>query len=111
MRLKRLPKVSWDISEYSPDYYGYGDVDIYVDDSYNVGERVICIFRKKDLIKYNDNKCKDFTFCILCNSCGIKSGITSLLGLNAGQIIPVRFNGEFNPTIPLEWINKRFWRI
>ena len=111
MRLKRLPIVSWDISEYSPDYYGYGDVDIYVDASYNVGERVICIFRKKDLIKYNDDKCKEVTFCILCNSCGIKSGISPLVGLNAGQIIPVRFNGEFNPTIPLEWIQKRFWTI
>ena len=109
MRFKKLPIVSWDMSIYNPYFYGYGDVDIYVDESYTIGERVISIFRKKDLIKYADDKCKDLTFCILCNSCGIKSGIKSLIGLNAGQIIPVQFNGEYNPTIPLEWIRKKFW--
>lgn len=46
----------------------------------------------------------------LCNDCGTESEISELQGLNAGQIIPVKFNGERNPSIPLEWINFHFWR-
>jgi len=109
MRIKQLPQTDWDLTLYNTKYYGYGDVDIFIDEYKRIGERVICIFRKKDLEKYNDNKCKDTTLAILCNSCFIKSGIKELEGLDAGQIIPVRFNGEFNPEIPLNWVKSRFW--
>lgn len=111
MRIRKLPNTVWDISVYNLDYYGYGDVDIFADDNESRGERAICIFRQKDLGKYNDENCHDFTFAILCNDCGIESRIRELRGLNAGQIIPVQFNGEYNPTIPLEWIREKFWRL
>jgi hypothetical protein len=110
MRLKQLPITEWDINCYNLEYYGYGDVDVFIDESNMIGERVWCIFRKKDLEKYNDDLCFDTTFAILCNDTGTESGITCLKGLNAGQIIPVKFNGERNPSIPLEWINFHFWR-
>jgi hypothetical protein len=109
MRIRNLPKTEWDLSVYNLRYYGYGDVDIFIDESNKIGERVICIFRKKDLIKYEKENCFDKTFAILCNDCGIESGISFLQGLSAGQIIPVQFNGEFNPTIPLDWIKNKFW--
>ena len=111
MKIKKLPKTDWDISLYNTDYYGYGDVDVFTTEAKNIGERVICLFRKKDLIHYSDDSCKILTFAILCNTCGVKSGITELRGLNAGQIVPVQFNGEFNPQIPLIWVQKRFWEM
>jgi len=111
MRIKRLPITDWDLDLYDEDEYGYGDVDIFIDDERMVGERVNCIFRLKDIEKYDDNDCTDFTVAILCNSCFIKSGISELEGLNSGQIIPVRFEGEYNPTIPLEWIKSKFWSL
>ena len=111
MHVRKLPITIWDISVYNLNYYGYGDVDIFTDGNENEGERAICIFRKKDLINYNDENCHDFTLAILCNDCGIESGINELKGLNAGQIIPVQFNGEYNPVIPLEWIKKKFWLL
>jgi len=111
MKPKRLPKTSWDVQLYNQDYYAYGDVDIFIDTSNETGERVICLFRKRDIKKYEDENCNDFTLAILCNNCGIASGIKPLLGLNAGQIVPVQFNGEFNPTIPLEWIDIKFWEL
>lgn len=111
MRVRNLPKTDWDISLYNTDYYGYGDVDVFTSKEKNIGERVICLFRKKDLENYSDDSCNNTTFAILCNSCGIKSGIPELRGLNAGQIVPVQFNGEFNPQIPLIWIKKRFWEL
>lgn len=109
MRIKRLPFTDWDFELYDPDYYGYGNVDIFIDDSREIGERVNCIFRMKDIEKFKDDTCTDFTVAILCNHCGIKSGIKELDGLWAGQIIPVVFEGEFNPTVPLEWIEQKFW--
>ena len=109
MKPKRLPKTNWDLRLYNPDYYDYGDVDIFLDDDCEVGERVICVFRKRDILKYDDPKCNDFTLGILCNHCGVKSGLTILSGLRAGQIVPVQFNGEYNPTIPIEWIDMKFW--
>ena len=111
MKIRSLPKTDWDISLYNTEYYGYGDVDVFTSEAKNIGERVICIFRKKDIDKYHRNDCYDTTFAILCNSCGVKSGIQELEGLNAGQIIPVQFNGEFNPQIPLIWIKNRFWEL
>ena len=102
MRLKSLPKTYWDYSLYNPELYGYGDVDVFV--SANSGERVICIFRKKDLHKYDDDNCTDITFAILCNDCGIESNITELQWLTAGQIVPVQFIGNDTPIIPHEWI-------
>lgn len=111
MKPKRLPKTSWDIRLYNPDYYEYGDVDVFIDESNETGERVICLFRKDDIKKYDDENCHDLTFAILCNNCGIDSGIKPLLGLNAGQVVPIQFNGEFNPTIPLEWIDMKFWTL
>lgn len=109
MRIKRLPITDWDFELYDPDEYGYGDVDVFIDDSRSVGERVNCIFRLKDIKKFDDNECSDTTLAVLCNSCFIKSGIDELQGLDAGQIVPVVFEGEYNPTIPLEWINAKFW--
>ena len=111
MRVRNLPTTNWDISDFSLDYYGYGDVDIFINQRENVGERVISIFRLKDIEKYDDDKCFDTTFAILCNDCGIESGIQELVGLNAGQIIPVKFNGDNNPTIPLNWIEQKFWEL
>jgi len=111
MQPKRLPKINWDIRVYNPNYYDYGDVDIFLDEDNEIGERVICIFRKRDIKKYDDQKCTDLTFAILCNTCGVKSGITPLLGLNAGQVVPVQFNAEFNPSIPIEWIDMKFWEM
>ena len=111
MNLRHLPKANWDFRVYNPDYYAYGDVDIFLDEDNKVGERVICLFRKRDIKKYDDPKCTDLTLAILCNICGVKSGIPPLLGLNAGQIVPVRFNGDFNPSIPLEWVKIKFWEL
>lgn len=111
MRVKQLPITDWNFELYDSDYYGYGDVDIFIDESRAVGERVNCIFRAHDLEKFNDDECTDFTVAILCNDCYVKSGIRELEGLMAGQIIPVVFEGEFNPTIPLEWIEQKFWLL
>lgn len=111
MKPKRLPKTNWDLRIYNPDYYDYGDVDIFIDEDNTIGERVICVFRRDDIKKYDDPKCNDLTLAILCSNCGVYSGIKPLLGLKAGQIVPVQFNGEFNPTIPLEWIDIKFWEI
>lgn len=111
MRIKNLPTTSWDLEDYDLDYYGYGDVDIFTDKSLTVGERVWCIFRKKDIEKYQDDECYEQTVAILCNDCGYESGIPELEGLNAGQIIPVNFNGNDNPTIPLDWIKNKFWKM
>ena len=109
MRIKRLPIVEWEIDLYSPNHYGYGDVDVFVDDENSLGERTHCIFRKKDLDKYDDDKCFDRTVAIICNDCGVDSEIDFLIGLNAGQIVPVQFNGSDNPSIPIEWIQSQFW--
>jgi hypothetical protein len=111
MRIRNLPKTDWDISLYNTDYYGYGDVDVFTSKEKNIGERVICLFRKKDLEYYTNDSCTKTVFAILCNSCGVKSGIPEVRGLVAGQIVPVQFNGEYNPQIPLIWIQKRFWEI
>lgn len=111
MKIKHLPITKWDFDLYNSDDYCYGEVDIYIDSSNMIGERVNCIFRSKDIKKYDDNNCTDFTLAILCNSCYIKSGIEELKGLNAGQIIPIVFEGEFNPTIPLDWIIAKFWTL
>ena len=109
MRVRKLPITDYDINNYDTDYYGYGYVDIFINEEQTIGERVNCIFRSKDLTKFNDDTCTDLTFAILCNDCYIKTGIEQLYRLNCGQIIPVQFEGEFNPVIPLEWIEKKFW--
>ena len=111
MRIKRLPVTEWDFEAYNSEFYDYAPVDIFIDESRSVGERVNCIFRKKDISKFEDDQCTDFTVAILCNHCYVRSGIKELEGLYAGQIIPVVFEGEFNPTIPLEWIEKKFWLL
>jgi len=111
MRIRNLPKTDWDISLYNTDYYGYGDVDVFTSKEKNIGERVICLFRKKDLEYYTNDSCTKTVFAILCNSCGVKSGINELRGLVAGQIVPIQFNGEYSPQIPLIWIQKRFWEM
>jgi len=111
LKIRRLPSTSWDISDYNLDYYGYGDVDVFINKDRNVGERVICIFRSKDIERYYNDKYYDKTLAILCNDCGVESGIEELMGLNAGQIIPVEFNGPENPTIPLNWIESKFWEL
>ena len=111
MKVRRLPKTVWGIEEYDLNFYGYGDVDIFIDETNKIGERIICIFRKKDLLKYDDKSCFETTLAILCNNCGVESGIKELIGLNAGQIIPVTFNGDFNPTVPLNWVTSRFWTL
>lgn len=111
MRIRNLPKTDWDISLYNTEYYGYGDVDVFTTKEKNIGERVICLFRKKDLEYYRNDSCTKTVFAILCNSCGVKSGINELRGLVAGQIVPIQFNGEYNPQIPLNWIQKRFWEM
>ena len=111
MRIRRLPKTTWDIEIYDLDYYGYGDVDVFINEACTIGERVWCILRKKDIIKYEDDNCFNFSFAILCSDCGIESGISELIGLTAGQIIPIQFNGKENPTVPLEWISAKFWEL
>lgn len=111
MRIRKLPITCWSINAYHSDLYGYGQIDIFIDDDQRIGERVICIFRRKDLLKYDDNKCYDTTLAILCNDCGVHSGIYDLYGLNAGQIIPVQFNGPELPTIPSDWMSLKFWLI
>lgn len=111
MRIKNLPITDWDFELYDPDDYGYGDVDIFIDEDRMIGERVNCIFRRKDIEKFDDDECTDFTVAVLCNSCYVKSGIKELEGLNAGQIVPVVFEGEFNPIIPLDWIKEKFWEM
>lgn len=110
-RIRRLPTTCWSIDAYHPDYYGYGQVDIFVNQDETIGERVICIFRKKDLDKYDDDNCFDYSLAILCNDCGIYSGIPTLHGLNAGQIIPIQFNGDNIPTVPIDWIESKFWLL
>jgi len=111
MRIKLLPTTYWEFKYYNPKAYGYGDVDVFLNESQDIGERVVCILRKKDMLKYNDDKCTDIVFGILCNDCGVHSGLVDLTGLNAGQIVPIQFNKEYNPTIPLEWIEKKFWNL
>lgn len=110
-RIKRLPVTCWSIEAYHPDFYEYAQVDIFVNTDLNIGERVICIFRRKDLEKYDDESCYDSTVAILCNDCYINSGVTELFGLNAGQIIPVQFNGCDVPFIPLKWVQSKFWSM
>jgi len=110
-RIRKLPKTCWSIDAYHADLYGYGQIEIFIDDYQEIGERVICIFRMKDLDKYNDINCFDTTLAILCNDCGVHSGIYDLYGLNAGQIIPIQFNGTDLPTIPVDWMRLKFWLI
>lgn len=109
-RVKKLPKTDWDIGNYDLDFYGYGEVDIFVNEK-GAGERVNCIFRIKDYEKYDDDNCFDHTFAILCNDCGVLGATKELQGLNAGQIIPVKFNGANNPELPLNWIKSQFWKL
>jgi len=110
-RIKRLPTTCWSIEAYHPDYYGYAQIDVFVNDGLNIRERVICILRRKDLDKYDDEQCYDTTVAILCNDCYMNTGITELFGLNAGQIIPIQFNGPELPIIPIDWIQSRFWEL
>lgn len=112
MNIKRpLPVTSWDADLYDPSLYGYIKVNVYTDNAHAVGEEVFCIVRQKDLLRYDMDDCYDYSLGILCNDCGVHSGITELIGLNAGQIIPIQFNGEFNPSIPIEWIQGKYWNL
>lgn len=109
MYIKQFPKTYWDYSIYNPELYGYGEVDIFTDETRTIGERVSCIFRKKDLDKYSDDSCFDLAIAILCNDCGIESEIDELYGLVSGQIIPIQFNGKETPFVPIDWISKKLW--
>lgn len=110
-KVRKLPKTCWEINAYKMDLYEYGFVNIFTNYEKNIGEQVLCIFRKKDIDKYNNKNCYEGTLAILCNSCYVKSGIYDLYGLNAGQIVPIKFNGPDIPTIPIEWIRLKFWTI
>lgn len=110
MRIRSLPIMDWDVEMYNPSHYGEGTVDIFIDEECRMGERVNCLFRMKDIEKYENDKCHDETLAILCNDCGVESEIMFLQGLQAGQVIPVQFNGEDNPTVPLEWVHAQFWK-
>ena len=99
------------MNTYNEEYYDYGAIDIFINDSNRIGERVSCILRIADIEKYSDNDCFDTSLAILCNNCGIESGISQLTGLEAGQIIPIQFNGEDNPTVPLNWVTSKFWEL
>jgi hypothetical protein len=109
MRIRSLPIIDYDIENYSLESYGYADVDVFTDETELIGERVNCIFRKKDLEKVKLDECEDISFAILCNDCGEESGIELLKGLNAGQVIPIQFNNEYTPFVPYEWIKQKFW--
>lgn len=110
MKIKRLPHMIWTMDAYHPDYYGYIEVDIYINAECTVGERVICIVRKKDLLRFDNDACFDSSIAILCNDCGTESGIDFLTDLNAGQVIPIQFNGDEPPSVPLEWILAQPWK-
>ena len=109
MRIKSFPSTHWDYNIYNPELYGYGDVDVFINRERTIGEQVTCIFRKKDLVKYDNDSCCDITVAILCNDCGIESEIIELQGLIAGQIVPIQFDGAENPIIPIEWIGSKSW--
>ena len=100
----------WTLDAYHPDYYGYAEVDVFLNTQQTIGERVICILRKRDLDRFDDETCTTTSLAILCNDCGVHSGIEFLMGLNAGQVIPIKFNGVEPPSIPLEWISAQPWR-
>jgi len=110
-KIRKLPSTSWEIETSKMDLYEYGYVNIFTDYEQTIGEQVLCIFRKKDIKHYINKKYYGYTLAILCNSCFVKSGIYDLYNLNAGQIIPIQFNGPNIPTVPLEWIKFKFWTI
>ena len=110
MRIRQLPKTEWKIELYTEKYYEHGKVDILLNEEGKIGERVYCLFWKKDIKKYNDDNCFDETLAILCNNCGVSSNLKFLSGLRAGQIVPVKFNGKYYPSIPLNWLRKKFWK-
>jgi hypothetical protein len=85
------------------------EVALYLNDDNTHGEIVHCLVKPMNADKCDDTNCFDETIAILCNVCGIDSGITFLNGLYPGQIVPIKFQGEFDPEIPREWLKEQPW--
>lgn len=101
---RKFPIFSSDITLY-PDDYWFHPVDVFVDDKGMRGERVFCLFRGRDIDKLDDDYIGD-GLAVLFNNCGVKSGIEELEFLTCGCVVPICFNGDNNPDIPLEWIRR-----
>ncbi len=98
--MKNLPRVP-----YNPDFYpgyAYRKIDILVSEDSTRGEGVWCLLSPEDQILYDENK-TGISCGILCND--------SLMyeTLKAGQVIPIKFNGEFRANVPIEWLNSKVW--
>lgn len=92
MKLPRLP--------YNPDYYpnyAYRKVDLLLEEDSNSGEGVWLLVAPPDLIHYDDDKYTGESYGVLCNNS------RNYPELKAGQVVPIKFNGEFRATIPLNW--------
>lgn len=112
--IRKLPIVEWDPDLYTDDGYEYRKVDVVISDDSFIGEEVFCLFRKKDLLRIDNNEISTEPILgVLCNDCGVRGEfpVQELHGLLAGQIVPVMLNGEYKPNIELEWIQHKCWLI
>lgn len=102
------------MTSYNPDLYPtyeyVTNVGVYLNEEHTHGELVHCLLKPLNIIRYDDPTCAITSIGILCNSCGIESGIEFLHGLNAGQVVPIKFMGEFDPVIPREWLLNQPWK-
>lgn len=104
MRIESLPLVSYDPLDYPE--YGYRKVDICIDADGEVGEGVWCLMKPLNLLRYDEGNSTSTSIAIICNRLGVYSGIVAFYGIQPGQIVPIQFNMEYRPTVPIEWIKK-----
>ena len=76
-------------------------IDLLLDEDSNSGEGCYCLLSPENLIRYDDNTCFLESIAILCNDSKYYPG------LNAGQIIPIKFNGEFRATVDIDWLKSK----
>jgi hypothetical protein len=101
--MKKLPRVP-----YNPEYYpgyAYKKIDILLSKDSNSGEGVWCLLSPEDQKNYDDDVSGVISCAILCND---SKFYPTLL---AGQVVPIKFNGDTRATIPTEWLNEKSWEI
>lgn len=103
MKLKKYPLVPYN-KEYHPNYE-HRKIDLLIEEDSIFGEGCYCLLSPENLIRYDDNTCFLESVVILCNDSKCYSG------LNAGQIIPIKFNGEFRATADVKWLKSKLWEI
>ena len=103
MKLKEYPWMPYN-KEYHPEYE-HRKIDLLLEEDSSAGEGCYCLLSPDNLIRYDDNTCFLESVAILCNDSKCYPG------LNAGQIIPIKFNGEFRATADVEWLKSRILAI